>query len=80
MLTEMAEHPLFKDVVDELLGEFKPHFLTATEKQRQRRLTRLEAQISLHIDDEPAVAETGLPPDALYVLGDEVELAAGVCE
>ena len=80
MLVEMAGHPLFKEVVDSLLAEFKPHFVTAEDRQRQRRLTGLEAQVALHVDDEPAVPEPGLAPDALHVLGDEVELAAGVCE
>ena len=72
MLVEMACHPLFIEVIAGLLDEFK------TERHRQRRLTRLEAQIALHVDDEPAVPEPGLAPDAVDVVGGELELAAGV--
>ena len=72
MLVEMACHPLFIEAIDGLLDEFKPHFLTATERQRQRRLTRLEAQIALHVDDDAAVTEPGLAPDAVDVVGGEV--------
>ena len=77
MLVEMACHPLFIKVIAGLLDEFKPHFLTATERQRQR-LTGLEAQVALHVDDEAAVPEPGLAPDAVDVVGGELELAAGV--
>ena len=94
-LHAMAEHPRFCSSVDKMLDEFKPYFVTALDRQMQRltrldaefpfrikmqRLTGLEAQVPLHVDDEPAVPEPGLAPDALHVLGDEVELAAGVCE
>ena len=78
MLVEMACHPLFREVIDGLLDEFKPHFLTADERQRRRRLTGLEAQVPLHVDDEAAVPEPGLAPDAVDVVGGELELAAGV--
>ena len=78
MLVEMAGHPLFKEVVDRLLHEFKPHFVTAEDRQKQRRLTRLEPQVPLHVDDDAAVPEPGLAPDAVDVVGGEVELAAGV--
>ena len=77
MLVEMACHPLFHKVIDGLLDEFKPHFLTADERQRQR-LTRLEAQVALHVDDDPAVDEPRGAPYAQDVVGDEVKLAAGV--
>ena len=77
MLVEMACHPLFNEVIDGLLDEFKPLFLTATQRQRER-LTRLEAQVPLHVDDDAAVPEPGLAPDAVDVVGGEVELAAGV--
>jgi hypothetical protein len=78
MLVEMADHPLFKEVIDGLLDEFKPLFVTADERQRRRRLTGLEAQVPLHVDDEAAVPEPGLAPDAVDVVGGELELAAGV--
>jgi len=78
MLVEMACHPLFIEVIAGLLDEFKPHFMTATERQR-RRLTRLEAQVALHVDDEPAVPEPGLALNAVDVLSDEIKLPAGVC-
>jgi hypothetical protein len=78
MLTQMADHPLFMDLLDDMLDEFKPHFVTAIDKQRQRQLTRLKAQVALHVDGEAAVPEAGLAPDALDVVGGEVELAAGV--
>jgi hypothetical protein len=78
MLVEMACHPLFIEVIAGLLDEFKPHFLTATERQRQR-LTRLEAQVPLHVDDKPAVPEPGLALDAVDVLGHEIKLPARVC-
>ena len=77
MLVEMACHPLFIEAIDGLLDEFKPLFLTATERQMER-LTRLEAQVALHVDDDAAVPEPGLAPDAVDVVGGEVELAAGV--
>ena len=78
MLVDMADHPLFKEAIDGLLDEFKPHFVTAEDRQRQRRLTGLEAQVALHVDGDAAVAEPGLAPDAVDVVGGEVELAAGV--
>ena len=42
------------------------------------RLTCLEPQVPLHVDDDAAVPEPGLAPDAVDVVGGEVELAAGV--
>ena len=92
-LHAMAEHPRFHHLVDKLLEEFKPYFVTALDRQMQRltrleaqfpfhihmqRLTRLEPQVALHVDDEAAVPEAGLAPDAVDVVGGEVELAARV--
>jgi hypothetical protein len=78
-LQDMAVHPLFQESVEELLEEFKIYFKTAAERQMER-LTSLKAQVALHVDDEPAVPEPGLALDAVDVLGDQVKLAAGICQ
>ena len=57
MLVEMACHPLFKEAIDGLLDEFKPHFMTAMDRQKRRQIARLEAQVALHVDGDAAVAE-----------------------
>ena len=70
MLTEMSMHPMFKEAIDGLLEEFKPHLVTAEDRQRQRQLTRLKPQVTLDVDDDPAVAEARDAPKALDVAGD----------
>lgn len=78
---QMEEHPLYRDRVnkltvkfDKILDEFEDAI------SDHERLTRLEAEISLHIDDHGAVCEAREAPDALDVVRHQVELATGVCD
>ncbi len=81
VLTEMSMHPLFKDVMDELLEEFKPLFVemrgTREENRRacikleRNRATSVESElVALDENQDSAVAEAGDAQKATNVADD----------
>ena len=76
----MEAHERAKDALNYLrkLTESKAEILKYVLKAASEKLTGLEAQVPLHVDDEAASVEPRQPLDALDVACDEAELLSGV--
>ena len=82
-MSEMSDHPLFKDKLDALLEEFNPHFVQMRNiaevkrlaRVRERRIARLECQVATLLASYATFSRTSLEAQVALDVNDDPAVA-----